>query len=98
MLKAGTMQWQTCPREVQLIIIWQDGPAASRGSEACIPADQARVREVAAAPEESIQRAPVQGLPPLGLIQNRGEDGEPALEGMCLSLWPSRRVNQKSCR
>lgn len=48
-----------------------------------------------AAPEESIQKAAVQDLPTLGLEQKRVEDGKPAPEGMCLSLWPSEIINEK---
>jgi len=46
------------------------------------------------APKEGIERAAVQDLPPLGLLQKRGEEGKPAADGMCPSLQPSRRMNQ----
>lgn len=85
-------QWfkQTRTRQIQPTIL-HDAPVASRGSKACLPTDQARVREeVAATPEENVQRAAVQDLQPLGLLQKRGEDGKTAAESMCPSLWPSR--------
>ena len=92
-------QWskQTRTRQIQLAILHY-APVASRGSEACLPTDQARVREeVAASPEESLQRAAVKDLQPLGLLQKRGEDGKPAAESMRPSLWPSRVRGPKSC-
>ena len=84
-------QWskQTRTKQIQLTILHY-APVASRGSKACLPTDQARVREeIAASPEESLQRAEVQDLQPLGLLQKR-EDGKPAAESLCPSLWPSR--------
>ena len=87
-------QWfkQTRTRQIQPTIL-HDAPVASWGSEACLPTDQARVKEVAATPEKSLQRAAVQDIQPLGLLQKRGEDSKTAAESMCPSLWPNR-VNQ----
>jgi len=51
-------QWskQMRARQVQSTILY-DAPTASWGSKACLPTDQARVREeVAVAPKEGIER------------------------------------------
>ena len=66
-------QWpkQTCARQVQPAIR-HDDPTASRGNEACLPTNQARIRkEVAAAPKEGFQRAAVEDFPSLGILQKR---------------------------